>query len=147
MSQNGLRKAALYLSSIADDDRQYLLAALPKSVGAELNALIHHLRFNELNDSEVVFELLGDEIRGLTLESSHSIDELFQLSKIVSPEWFARIILANSSMDPRFLIGLLDQKLAEKVTRSRRDISVLPPMLKNAILMESSILVKSMGQY
>ncbi len=146
MSQNGLRKAALYLSSITAHDRHFLLTELPRSVGAELSTLIHELASNQLNDSNVISELLGDEIRGLTIESSHSINELYQLSKMVSPEWFARIISANSSMDPRFLIALLDEKVAEKVKRSIGGVSDLPPMLKDSILKESSMLVKAMSR-
>lgn len=143
MSALGMRKAALFLSAVGKADRESLLAEFPNSIRHGLRKMISDIPGSAHIEESIVTELLGDELLGLTAETSHSIDQLMKLAEIISSEWLARVFVANSSMDNRFLLALLDQQNARNVGMYLRDIKELPPQLKSTLLLESSAMINA----
>lgn len=135
------RKAAVYLSSLNSEDRAYLMSGLPETECIELERLMKVLSANYQIDEGVATDVLRDDLLGFTIDSSHSVEEILHLSRVVSSEWLAKIFLANSSMDNRFLLALLDQKLADKVSRHQFGSREMPQHLKNAILISATEVV------
>ncbi len=140
---SGYRKAALYLSSLAPADRRVLVAALPESAARSLQPLIDTVIANGWNTPELVGRALAGEIRGLTAESSLSVDALLALAKALPEDWTARIFAANAAVDAKFLITLLDKPTARRVEDSIARCSRLPDGLKNALLAEAADSVRT----
>jgi hypothetical protein len=138
MSTLGKRKAALYLASLAQCDRNVLLKGVPASIKNELCRMIENIPVDVRADNDLITEILGKDLVGLTIDTSHSIEQLLKLAEFLEPVWLARIFTANSSMDAKFLLALLDQKKADKVSRHIRDVPFLPSSLKSALLIEAS---------
>jgi hypothetical protein len=117
------------------------MSGLPETECIELERLMKVLSANYQIDEGVATEVLRDDLLGFTIDSSHSIEEILHLSRVVSSEWLTKIFLANSSMDNRFLLALLDQKLADKVSRHQFGSLEMPQHLKNAILISATEVV------
>lgn len=138
----GRKKAALYLASLAECDREVLLRDVPATIKNELYRLIGDIPSSIRSNEELIAEILGNDLIGLTIHTSHSIEQLLRLAEFIEPAWLARIFVANSSMDTRFLLAMLDQKKADKVSRHISDAPILPSALKSALLVEAAELLK-----
>ena len=79
----GQRKAALYLASLSPRDSQVLLSRLPASSSRTLEPLLRQIAANGWNDRSLAEAALADEIRGLTAQSSLSVDALLALSRVL----------------------------------------------------------------
>jgi len=137
MSSAGQRKAALYLASLNAGDQRALLAALPSATQRTLRPLIAQVVANRWHDPEVVAEVLGSELRGLTARTALSVESLLAFSQQMPAEWTARLFAANSGLDSRFLVALLDGAQARRVEGEMQRVPGLPPKLREALLDEA----------
>lgn len=142
MSILGKKKAALYLASLAECDREVLLKDVPAAIRNDLYRYIEDIPKSIRSNEDLITEILGNDLVGLTIHTSHSIEQLLKLAEFLEPVWLARIFVANSSMDTRFLLATLDQKKADKVSKHISDAPTLPSALKSALLVEASDLLK-----
>lgn len=138
MTGVGLRKAALYLASLDARDRRKLVDALPAEARAALRPLIAQVIANGWNCQELVGRALAEEIRGLTSQTSLSVDSLLALAKDLPADWTARVLAANSATDARFLVGLLDTTAAARVRAELDQVPQLPERLREALLAEAA---------
>jgi hypothetical protein len=136
MSSAGQRKAALYLSSLAVAEQRLLLAQLPAASARGLRPLIAQAVANGWNDPELVGEVLAEEIRGLTARTSLSVETLLRFSQSMPSDWTARLFAANSGLDSRFLLALLDGAKSREVEQGMRRVPALPTRLREALLDE-----------
>jgi hypothetical protein len=143
MMPAGLRKAALYVASMAADERRRLLAALPVEAARVLAPMVDGLVARGWNDPELVRAVLSDEIRGLTAQSSLSVDALLALAKAQPDAWTARLFAAHASMDRQFLLALLDGAQGKRVQPELERVPRLPPALRDALLAEASASVRT----
>lgn len=139
MSTAGQRKAALYLASLASDDQAKLLAALPAATALAVRPLVAQVVANGWDDRALVSEALAEEIRGLTVQSSLSIDVILGLAKQLPADWTARLFAANSALDSRFLTALLDAPLDKQVHGHLAAAPRLPERLRHALLAEAQV--------
>lgn len=137
MSTQGQRKAALYLASLSHDEQRQLLAALPSEIARELKVLIAQIVAKGWNDDGIVSQVLADEIRGLTTHSSLSVDVILSLASALPDDWIARLFVANSAVDPKFLLALLENPHAKRVQAEISQVQRLPEQLKAALLAEA----------
>ena len=137
MNTPGQRKAALYLASLPQDDQMQLLTVLPSDVASGLRALIAQIVTNGWNDAEIVNQILADEIRGLTVHSSISVENVMALASALPDDWTARLFVANSAVDPKFLLALLETQHAKRVQAEILNVQRLPEQLKAALLVEA----------
>ena len=138
----GQRKAALYLASLSPRDSQVLLSLLPASSTRMLNPLLRQISSNGWNERSLVEEALADEIRGLTAQTSLSIDALLALSKVLPADWTARLFASNSALDSRFLLALLDSPASNRVGAELARYPKLPERLRDALLIEAQASVR-----
>ena len=138
MNSNGLRKAALYMSTIPQDAQRDLLAALPAESQRALKPLIAHVVAQGWNLDELIGRALAEEIRGLTAESSLSIDALLALPRALPADWVARVFASNAAMDTGFLLALLDAPMARRVREQLDQVPRLPARLREAIMVEAA---------
>lgn len=138
----GQRKAALYLASLSAADRRQLLAGLPESAARSLGNLIEQLTTRGWTNSSVVTELLADELRGLTSDTALTVEELLAMAKVLPADWTARLFAANSAMDRRFMLALLDGTQARRVQGELTQVPALPERLRDALLAEVSAAVR-----
>ena len=138
MTTPGQRKAALYLASLPHDEQQKLLAALPTEAARSIKPLIAQILQNGWNDDEAINKVLADEIRGLTAHSSLSVDVIIALAGALPDDWTARLFVANSAVDPKFLLALLGHQHAKRVQFSVSMVPRLPEKLKEALLAEAA---------
>jgi hypothetical protein len=136
MSMAGQRKAALYLASLASADQKALLAALPAATQRTLRPLIAQVVANGWHDAELVNEVLAGELRGLTARTALSVESLLAFSQHMPAEWTARVFAANSGLDSRVLLALLDGAKARRVETEMQRVAALPPKLREALLDE-----------
>lgn len=134
----GQRKAALYLASLPMDEQHKLLVALPSDVARSIKPLITQIVANGWNDDEVIGKVLADEIRGLTAHSSLSVEVIIALASALPDDWTARLFVANSAVDPKFLLALLDNPHAKRVQLEVAKVQRLPEKLKEALLSEAA---------
>jgi hypothetical protein len=137
VSSAGQRKAALYLSTLAAPDQRALLTALPAASARSLRPMIAQVVANGWNDPELVAEVLGEELRGLTARTAMSVETLLEVSRALPADWTARVFAANSALDSRFLVALLDGTQAKRVEQEMRAVPNLPPKLREALLDEA----------
>lgn len=138
----GQRKAALYLASLSPRDSQALLSLLPASSTRVLQPLLRQIAANGWNDPSLAQEALADEVRGLTAQSSLSIDALLALSKVLPADWTARLFASNSALDSRFLLALLDGPASRRVGADLARYPRLPERLRDALLIEAQASVR-----
>lgn len=138
MTGNGLRKAALYLASLGPDDQRDLLAALPSDAARALRPLIAEIIAHGWQAPDIVGRALAEEIRGLTASSSLSVDALLALAKVLPADWSARVFAANTAIDMKFLVALLDAPQAQRVQEQLTRVPQLPPQLRDALLAEAA---------
>jgi len=136
MSSAGQRKAALYLASLNSGDQRLLLNALPAATQRELRPLIAQVVANGWHEPELVGEVLASELRGLTARTALSVEQLLAFSQHNPADWTARLFAANSGLDSRFLVALLDGTRARRVEGEMQRVSSLPPKLREALLDE-----------
>lgn len=133
MSSVAERKCALLLSTLHSRDQRVLLAGLPASTAASINGLLRDLRRSRLPIGELAIDLLGSELHGLTESTSPGLDELVQLSRQLSPEWYARVLQAWTGVDRKFCLALLDADVAAATRKELARLPVMPPKLLEAI--------------
>lgn len=134
----GQRKAALYLASLPNDEQHKLLAALPSDAARNIKPLITQIVSNGWNDDEIIGKVLADEIRGLTTKSSLSVEVIIALASALPDDWTARLFVANSAVDSKFLVALLDNPHAKRVQLEVAKVPRLPEKLKEALLSEAA---------
>lgn len=132
----GQRKAALYLASLSAPDRRQLLAALPTSAARPVEGLVDQLLARGWNDGGLVSQALAEEIRGLTSDTALTVDELLSMARVLPADWTARLFAANSAVDRRFMLALLDAPQAKRVQAELAHVDVLPERLRDALLAE-----------
>jgi hypothetical protein len=137
MSTQGQRKAALYLASLHHDEQVKLLACLPLGVAKDLRPLLSKIIANGWNDDEIVNKVLADEILGLTADSSMSVDVVIALANALPDDWTARLFVANTAVDARFLLSLIENAHAKRVQVEILHVPRLPEQLKLALLAEA----------
>jgi hypothetical protein len=142
MTAIGQRKAALYLASLAPDEQRALIAALPAATARTIKPLVAQVIANGWHDAELVGRALAEEIRGLTAQTSLSVDALLALAKVLPPDWTARLFAANAALDSRFMLALLDAPLAKRVQEQLSRVQRLPERLKDALLAEAQASVR-----
>ena len=143
MNPMGQRKAALYLASLGVAEQRAILAALPPEAVRSLRPLIAQVVAQGWADPELVGRALAEEIRGLTSQSSLSIDAVLALAKVLPADWTARLLTANTAMDGSFLLALLDTPLAKRVQAEQAHVPRLPERLKDALLAEAAASVRT----
>jgi hypothetical protein len=137
MMNIGERKAALYLASLAHSEQSRLLASLEPEFSARLKPLIAYIVANGWNDDEVMNKALAEDIRGLTMQSSLSVDVILALANALPDDWTARLFVANAAVDAKFLISLLETPHGKRVKAEMLDVPRLPEQLKAALLAEA----------
>lgn len=142
MNAIGQRKAALYLASLAPDEQRGLVSALPTATARLLKPLIAQVTANGWHEAELVGRALAEEIRGLTAQSSLSIDALLALAKVLPADWTARLFAANAALDSRFMLALLDAPLNRRVQEHLQQVQRLPERLRDALLAEAQASVR-----
>lgn len=142
MTSMGQRKAALYLASLAPDEQRALIASLPSATAGTLKPLIAQVTAHGWHDAELVGRALAEEIRGLTAQTSLSIDALLALAKVMPPDWTARLFVANAALDSRFMVALLDAPVAKRVQEHLSQVQRLPDKLREALLAEAQASVR-----
>jgi len=143
MTHAGQRKAALYLASLPPDEQRALISALPSEAARAVKPLIAQVMAHGWNDSEIVSRALAEEIRGLTAQSSLSVDALLALANVLPADWTARLFSANAAIDAKFLLALLDAPLAQRVQEQMNRVQRLPERLKDALLAEAANSVRT----
>jgi hypothetical protein len=142
MTAVGQRKAALYLASLAPEEQRALIAALPAATARAIKPLVAQVIANGWHDAELVGRALAEEIRGLTAQTSLSIDALLALAKVMPTDWTARLFAANAALDSRFLVALLDSPMSKRVQDELALVPRLPERLKDALLAEAQASVR-----
>jgi hypothetical protein len=145
MSTPGLRKAALFLSVLSPADRRAMLARLPAATGRSLRPLIDELVRRGWNARAAVEQVLAEELRGLTADTTLGIEALLELSRRLPPGWYARVVAAAGPIDHEFLLALLEADYARRVREALRAQPALPPALAGAVLAEAMALGGSGG--
>ena len=135
-ASRGQRKAALYLASLSAPDRRQLLAALPASAARPVEGLVEQVITRGWGDSGVVAEVLAEELRGLTSDTALTVDQLLAMARVLPADWTARLFAANSAMDRRFMLALLDTPQARRVQTELAQAPLLPERLRDALLGE-----------
>lgn len=143
MTGMGLRKAALYLAAQSTDERGRLLAALPTDTGRALKPLIAEIVANGWDDPDLVGRLLAEDLRGLAAQSALSVDALLALAQALPADWTARLLVANTAIDAKFMLALLDKPLAQRVQPQLERVTRLPDRLREALLIEAAGSVRS----
>jgi hypothetical protein len=138
----GLRKSALYLSSLPAGDRERLLAGLPADAVAQLRPLVATIARHGWNDPELVGRALAEEIRGLTAQTALSVEALLAFARRVPADWMARVLAANTATDPRFFLALLDAPTRDPVAAQLARVPRLPARLREAILAEAAASIR-----
>ena len=142
MTAQGQRKAALYLASLAPDEQRALISALPAATARTIKPLVAQVIANGWHDAELVGRALAEEIRGLTAQTSLSIDALLALAKVMPADWTARLFAGNSALDSKFMLALLDAPVAKRVQESLLQVPRLPDKFKDALLAEAQASVR-----
>lgn len=145
MSTPGQRKAALYLAALSPAERGALLARLPHSTGRQLRPMIEDLARRGWTARGAVEQVLAEELRGLTADTTLGIEALLALSRQLPPGWYARVVAAAGPVDHDFLLALLDNAYAQSVREALRAQPALPPALARAVLAEAMVLGGSGG--
>lgn len=140
MSTPGQRKAALYLAALSSPERRALLARLPPATARQLRGMVDELASRGWNVRSLVEQVLADELRGLTADTTLGIEALLELSRRLPPGWYARVVAAAGPVDHEFLLALLDAAYARDVRDALRAQPTLPPALASAVLAEAMIL-------
>lgn len=131
----GQRKAALYLASLSVRDRRQLLASLPVSAARPVEGVVEQLIGRGWSDGGLAAAALAEEIRGLTSDTTLTVDELLSMARVLPADWTARLFAANSAMDRRFMLALLDTQ-AKRVEAELARVPALPESLRDALLAE-----------
>lgn len=138
MSTIGQRKAALYLASLAPLEQRNLLAALPAEQARAITPLVAQVVAKGWHHAEIAGRALASEIRGLTAETSLSIDDFLALTKVLPADWTARLFAASAAIDMKFLLSLLDLPVAKRVHAHLGQVQRMPARLKEALLAEAA---------
>ena len=141
MSTPAERKCALLLLSLRSRDRRHLLSKLPADTARTVSALVGQLKTMRV-PSDLVDELLADDLLGLTPGSSLDVKQLVDLSDRLSPAWFSRTLSAWKGIDQKFCIALLEDRVARAVVLELSTLKTLPPKLSDAIRAEALALVR-----
>jgi hypothetical protein len=138
---SGQRKCAMLLLSLRDRDSRYLLSRLPAASARAVGKLVAELK-TMCFPVEMAEELLADNLLGLTPGNSLDVEQLVDLSRRLSPEWFARVLSVWTGVDHKFCISLLDAGMAKQVSMEMSGLKTLPPKLSDAIKVEALALVR-----
>ncbi len=143
MSGVGQRKAALYLASLDAADQHALLSALPAEQARAIRPLIAFVTAKGWQGREVVTRALSSEMRGLTPETSLSIEDFLKLTKLLPADWMARLFAASAAIDTRFLLSLVEVSKAKQVRAHLGEVQRMPARLREALLIEAADLAGS----
>jgi hypothetical protein len=143
MNELGLRKVALFLASLAPQEQHALIDALPPEAARAVRPLMAHVIAQGWHAPELVGRALAEEMRGLTTQSALSVDALLALSKVLPPDWTARVFAANPALDAKFLLALVDAPVAQRVQEQLERVPRLPERLREAVLLEAGDSVRT----
>lgn len=143
MSTMGQRKAALYLASLDAADQHALLSALPAEQARAIRPLIAVVRAKGWQGRDLVTRALSSEMRGLTAETSLSIEDFLTLTKLLPPDWMARLFAASAAIDTKFLLSLVDVSKARQVRGYLDEVQRMPSRLREALLIEAAELART----
>lgn len=137
MSTPGQRKAALFLATLSPGERRTLLRRLPASTARGLKPLIDELLARGWGVRAAMERVLADDLRGLTAETTLDVEQMMHLAGKLSPEWYARVLVAAGPVDREFMLALLDDGYARRVRAELAGLVALPPVLAQAVLAEA----------
>lgn len=144
-ASRGQRKAALYLASLSARDRRQLMATLPAAAARPLSTLVDQLAARGWVDGEVMSELLAEELRGLTSDTALTVEDLLAISHELPSDLTARLFAANSAMDRRFMLALLEGPKARRVQDDLASCPMLPERLREALLAEAQVSARGLN--
>lgn len=145
MTTAGQRKAALYLAALSASERRGLLAGLPSTTARGLVPLIAQIQRRGWNHRAAIEHALADELRGLTADTTLSVEALMELAHRLPPAWYARVIAAAGPVDHEFLLALLDTRYAIRVREELRTMPPMPPTLARVVLAEAMAAANGRG--
>lgn len=133
---HGQRKAALYLASLSPRDQQALLAQLPPATTRLLQPLSADLARRGWDERDLVHRVLAEDLQGL---SAHGLDieALLSLTTTLPADWSARLLAANGSVDPAFMLALLEDASAARVKAHLARAPRIPEALRAALVAEA----------
>jgi hypothetical protein len=111
---------------------------LPAEQARVIKPLIEQVIAKGWHQSEIAGRALASEIRGLTAETSLSIDDFLTLTKTLPADWTARLFAASAAIDMKFLLSLLDLPVAKRVRAHLSEVQRMPSRLKEALLAEAA---------
>jgi hypothetical protein len=141
MSTAAERKCALFLTTLRRGDRRRVLAMLPAASARQIRALLGELDAMPIPATDLVGDVLADEVRGLTATTSLGVDELARLARAMDATWFARVLVAWPSVNRAFCISMLDSPTATLVRGELARLPALPPRLAVALQAEAAALL------
>ena len=142
MSTLGERKCALLLATLHRRDRRRLLRQLPPLAAKAIRTLVAELEALPIQVADLAENVLADEVTGLTLQTTPSLEQLVALSRRLSPAWFARVLSVWGGVDRAFCLAMLDDRFARAVCAEGSNAVVLPPKLADAMRAEILVLVQ-----
>lgn len=101
-----------------------------------IRTLVTQLEALPLPIADLAQSLLGDEVRGLTARTSLDLEQLVDISRRLSPEWFARVLSVWTGVNRTFCVALLDADVAAEVKRELAGLRPIPPKLVEAMKAE-----------
>lgn len=135
-STRGERKSALLLATLPSGDRKRLLAALPAASSARVRRLVAQLLAQPWPVAELAQQLLAEEGDSPAIDAALDVDRLLELSELLPPAWFARVLAACAGVDRSFCLSLLDPDHSASVARELTT-AALPVKLATALKTEA----------
>lgn len=135
----------MLLASLDRKERRRLLRRLPSASAATIRGLIAELEAMKLPLATLADELLAEEMRGLIARTSLELDQLVQLSRRLSPDWFARVLAAWPEVDRAFCVAMLEGA-ADAVRKELASLPPMPPKLIDALRAESAACVAKLRE-
>lgn len=127
------RKAALAMSILPASRRALVLDSLPAAQRNRLQLLLSQIIAHGWSDPSVVERALGIAMHAQPAVAIES-QELIRLSRLLSPELYARVLIAADISDRGFLVSLLERDYAVQVQKALGDVPTLPDRLKQSLL-------------
>lgn len=127
------RKAALAMSILPMRTRENVLHSLPAQQRNAIRLLLGQIAAQGWDDSFAVELALGIAVRNRS-EVAIDSQDLIKLSRLLTPELYARVLVAADISDRVFLLSLLERDYAAIVQKSLVEVPTLPNALKKSLL-------------
>jgi hypothetical protein len=138
MNSVGFRKAAIFLATLPTAEQNKLLANFSNTVSEKVKLLIEQVQNFNCNNPETLHSLLDDNEVQPNLDSKISMNAYYELSKSLSDDWLARVLVANSIENTNFVFSLMDSSHVIRLRNEMKKVPDLPVKLKEAILIEAA---------